>query len=97
MKVRKHFRTSSSVIDLLILDITSNRVVNKDTFFNYCVNERLDMLSRKYDEKLDKISSFVIMNCNYDSLPIDCLSRMILSLSKVTNALSKGIISILGK
>ena len=97
MKVRKHFRTSSSMIDLIILDVVSNRVVNKDTFFNYCVNERLNVLSARYDEKLDKISSFIIMNCNFANLPVDCLSRMILSLSKITNALTKGIISILGK
>lgn len=97
MRVRKHFRTSSSVIDLIILDVVSNRVVNKDTFFNYCVNDRLEYLSEKYDDKLNKITSFIIMNCNYASLPLDSLSRLILSLSKVTNALTKGLISILGK
>ena len=97
MKIRKHFRTSSSVIDLLILDVVSNRVVNKETFFNCCVNERLEMLSKKYDDKLDKISSFIIMNCSYNNLPVECLSKMIMSLSRVTNALTKGIFSILSK
>lgn len=97
MRVRRHFRTSSSVIDLLILDVVSNRVVNKEAFFNYCVNIRLEKLSKQYDDKLNKISSYIIMHCNYANLPLECLTKMVMSLSKVTNALTKGLISILGK
>ena len=95
MRIRKHFRTSSSTIDLLVLDMVSNRIVNREVFFNYCVNDRLNKLNDQYDKKLDKFVTYVILNYNYYDLPLDCVSRMIMSITKVTNALTKGIISIL--
>lgn len=60
-----------------------------------CVSERITRLNNEYNEKVDKILNFIIMHCNYSNLPIDIISRLIYSLSKVTNALSKGILAII--
>lgn len=95
MKVRKHFRTSVATIDYIISDFGFNRIVNKDIYFRFCVNKRMHQLNEQYDQKLDKILDFLITHCDYDDLPLDCLSKIILSLSRVTNALSKGFISII--
>lgn len=95
MRVRKHFRTSIATIDYIISDFSYNRISNRDVYFKYCVNKRMHKLNEKYDEKLDKILSFLIINCSYDNMPIQCLSKIIMSLSHVTNALSKGFISLI--
>ena len=95
MKVRKHFRTSIPTIDYIIMDFSMNRISNKEVYLRYCVNNRLNMLNKQYDEKLDKILTFIISRCSYDNMPIDIISKCIMSLSKVTNALSKGFISLL--
>lgn len=97
MKVRKHFRTSKSNIDLIIDDFNLNRISNKEVYLRYCVNQRMHKLNETYDSKLDKILSFIIMHCDYDNMPLDCLARIIMSLSKVTNVLSKGFMSVLGE
>lgn len=95
MKVRKHFRTSSSTIDYIIADLTLNRIPNKPAYFRFCVNQRMIILSEQYNKKLDRILNFIILHCSYDNLPIVCLSRIVMSLSKVTTVLSKGFISII--
>ena len=95
MKIRKHFRTSIPTIDYIIMDFSMNRISNKEVYLRYCVNNRLNMLNKQYDEKLDKILTFIISRCSYDNVPIDIISKCIMSLSKVTNALSKGFISLL--
>lgn len=90
MKVRKHFRTSRATIDYIISDFSFNRISNKDLYFKHCVTNRMAQLNDNYNEKVDKILNFIIRNCRYDNMPIHLLSKIILSLSKVTNALSKG-------
>lgn len=95
MKVKKHFRTSSSNINLIISDFSFSRIGDKDIYLRYCVNQRIEKLSQQYDNKLDNILSYIITSCNYDNLPLDCLSRIIMSLSKITNALSKGFMSLI--
>lgn len=95
MKIRKHFRTRTSTIDYIITDFSLNRVIDKKTYFKYCANARMEQLNKQYDEKIDNILNFIILNCEYNNLPLKSMSRIILSLSKVTNALSKGIISLL--
>ena len=97
MKIRKHFRVSSATIDLLSLDLVSNRIVNKEVFFNYCVNERLEKLNNLYDEKIDLITSYIIRNYNHDNLPLEALSRIVFSVTKITSVLTKGLISIISK
>lgn len=97
MKLRKHFRTSISVIELIESDFSYSRISNKDVYFKYCVNKRIQLLSERYDRKIDKILSFIILHCNYDDLPIQSLSKVILSLSKVTNILTKGFLTLLNK
>lgn len=95
MRVRRHFRTSTANINLILSDFSFSRIHNKDTYFKYCVDKRIQLLNENYDAKLDKILSFIIMNCKYDNLPLDALSNIILSLSKVTNILSKGFMYVL--
>ena len=97
MRIRKHFRTSSSTIDLIIADFGFNRIVNKDTYFKFCVNKRIEYLHTDYDNKLNKILSYIIKHCDYDNIPVKSLSVIILSLSKVTNALSKGLLSLISE
>lgn len=97
MRIRKHFRTSSATINYIISDFSLNRISDKNTYFKFCVNNKLNNLNERYDSKLDKLLSFVIMNCDYDNLPLKSISCMIASLSKVTTALTKGILSLIGR
>ena len=97
MNVRKHFRMSNATIDLIVADIVSNKIVSREICFNHCVLDRLDKLNNQYEQKLDKILTYIISHCSYANLPIDCLSKIIFSLSKVTNALVKGLVSVIGK
>ena len=97
MKLRKHFRTSESTVDYIISDFSLNRIVDKDTYFKYCVSVRIDKLSKRYDNKIDRILRFILYNCEFDNYPIISISKIILSLSKVTNVLTKGFISLIDK
>lgn len=97
MRVRKHFRTSTSIVDLIVSDFSYSRISDRDIYFKYCVDKRIELLSERYDAKIDKILSFIILNCNYDNLPLHSLAKIIMSLSKVTNILSKGFISLISK
>lgn len=94
MKIKK-FRTSSATIDYIIADFTLNRISNRDICFMKCVGDRINRLSDEYNAKVDKILNFIIMHCDYSNLPIDIISKIIYSLSKVTNAVTKGILSII--
>ena len=80
MKLRKHFRTSESVIDLIVSDFSYSRISDKEIYFRYCVDKRIQLLSERYDNKIDKILSFIILNCSYDNLPLQSLAKIIMSL-----------------
>ena len=95
LRVRKHFRTSIVTIDYIISDFSFNRISNKEVYLKYCVNKRIQKLSEDYDKKLDKILNFIILHCDYDNMPMNALSKVILSLSHVTNVLSKGFIALI--
>lgn len=95
MRVRKHFRTSKSTIDYILADFSLNRISNKETYFMICVNDRLNKLNLEYNNRIDKILNFIIRKCNYTNLPIESIARIMYSISKVTNALSKGILSLI--
>lgn len=95
MRVRKHFKVSPATIDYIITDFNLNRIVDKDLYFKNCVIKRMIDMSNEYDEKLDKILSFLILNCNFERMPIQTVTRIVNSLSKVTTALSKGFMSII--
>lgn len=95
MKVRKHFRTTSATIDYIITDFNLNRIVDKDVYFKNCVTKKMIELSDDYDKKIDKVLSYLIIYCDFEKMPLDTVSKIISSLSKVTNALSKGFMSIL--
>ena len=95
LRVRKHFRTSIVTIDYIISDFSFNRISNKEVYLKYCVNKRIQKLNEDYDKKLDKILNFIILHCDYDNMPMNALSKVILSLSHVTNVLSKGFIALI--
>ena len=95
MNIRKHFRTSSSTINYIISDFDLNRITDKNMYFKFCVNNRLDKLNESYDNKLDRMMTFIIKHYSYDNLPIIGVSKIIMSLSKITNALTKGLISLI--
>ena len=95
MRVRKHFRTTSATIDYIITDFNLNRIVDKDVYFKNCVTKKIIELSDDYDKKIDKVLSYLIIYCDFEKMPLDTVSKIISSLSKVTNALSKGFMSIL--
>lgn len=95
MRVRKHFRVSSADIDYIIADFSLNRISNKDVYLMLCINERFKRLNREFNEKVDKILDFIILKCDFSNYPVKCISRMMYSLSKITNALTKGILTLI--
>ena len=95
LRVRKHFRTSIVTIDYIISDFSFNRISNKEVYLKYCVNKRIQKLNEDYDKKWDRILNFIILHCDYDNMPMNALSKVILSLSHVTNVLSKGFIALI--
>ena len=97
MKIRKHFRTSPTTIDYIVSNFNLTRISDNDKYFKYIVNKRIMELNKSYDEKLDKLLTYIIKYCRYDNIPVQSLSRIILSLSKITNTLSKGFLSIISK
>jgi hypothetical protein len=97
MKVRKHFRTSSATIDYIIADFSLNRITNKKEYFVMCINSRIKELNQEYNDRVDRILNFIIMHSSYDNMPLACVSKIIFSLSKVTNALTRGILYLIGE
>lgn len=91
MKIRKHFRTNPATIDLLIVDFGMNKISNKDKYLRECIENRIEMLNKRYDRKIDKIITFIIKYFNPEDLPLETISRLIYSISKVVNSLTKGI------
>lgn len=96
MNIAKHFRTQTATIDYIIADFSFNRIGDKGIFLRYCVEKRLQKLNEQYDAKLDRILTFIITYCDYDNLPLESLSKILLSLTKVTNVLMKGFTAIVG-
>ena len=94
MEVKDYFKTSEAT-DYIIADLTLNKISNKETYFFMCVNDRIEKLNREYNNKIEKILNFIILHCNYSNLPLQVISKIIYSLSKVTSAVTKGILSII--
>lgn len=95
MKLRKLFRTSPKTINDIILDFTSNRVCDKHQCLLECVNERINKLNTEYEKYINMYLDYIILKCKFNDLPISALSKIILSLSKVTTAITKGILYII--
>lgn len=95
MRFRRHFRTSSATIDYIIADFTHNRITNRETYLTTCMLGRLKTLNDEYNAKIDKFLNYIIINFDYNDLPVACITRMLFSLSKITNALSKGILTLI--
>ena len=95
MKIRKHFRTSQATIDYIIADFSLNKISNKETYLMLCANERINRLNTEYNDRLDRILNFVIMRCNFTDLPVKVIAKMMYSLTKVTNAVTKGLLSLI--
>lgn len=92
MRVRKHFRTSQATIDYIVADFSLNKISNKETYIMLCANERLNRLSEEYNNRLDKLLDFIIMRCNFADMPVKVIAKMMYSLTKVTNAITKGLL-----
>ena len=60
-----------------------------------CVNDRLNKLNDEYNNKLDRVLNYIIRRCSFSDMPVEIISRMMYSVSKITNALSKGILSLI--
>ena len=96
MKIRKHFRTDTSVVDYIITDLNIN-IVNKEDCLDKCVAERITKLNKSYNDQLDKIITEIILRCDFQDLPIQAISKMTLSLTKVMDIMNKGFMSIIGE
>lgn len=94
MKLKK-FRMSCATIDYIVADFTLNRITDRDNCFMGCVSERLERLNASYNRQINRVLNSIILYCSYDSFPVEIISKIIYSLSKVTNALSRGILSII--
>lgn len=95
MRVRKHFRTSAATVDYIIADFSLNRITNKETYFMLCVNDRINKLNTEYSNKIDKILNFIILRCSFTNYPVHSIAKMMYSISKITTALTKGILSLI--
>jgi hypothetical protein len=95
LEIRDYFKTSEATTDYIIADLTLNKISNKEIYFYKCVNERIEKLNNEYNGRVEKILNFIILHCDYSNLPLQTISKIIYSLSKVTNAVTKGILSII--
>ena len=95
IEVEDYFITSEATTDYIIADLTLNRISNREMYFYKCVNERVDKLNNEYNLRVEKLLNYIILHCEYSNLPLHTISRLIYSLSKVTNAITKGILSII--
>ena len=95
MKLRKLFRTSPKTINDIILDFTSNRVYDRHQCLLECVNERINKLNAEYEKYINMYLDYIILKCKFNDLPLPAISKIILSLSKVTTAITKGILYII--
>ena len=95
MEVKDYFKMSEATTDYIIADLTLNRISNKENCFYKCVNDRVEKLNDEYNNRVEKILNFIILHCDYSNLPLQTISKIIYSLSKVTNAVTKGILSII--
>lgn len=95
MRVKKHFRTSVATTEHIIADFSYNIIIDRDGYFLKCVGDRINLLSNEYNSKVDKILNFIILSCEYSNMPLTIISKIVYSLSKVTTAVSKGIMSII--
>lgn len=93
--IKDYFKTSEATTDYIIADLTLNRISNKENYFYKCVNDRVEKLNKEYNARVEKILNFIILHCEYSNLPLQTISKIIYSLSKVTNAVTKGILSII--
>ncbi len=96
-RFRKLFRTSSSTIDYIITDLTINKINNRDTFFTNCVNHKLCDLEDEYNDRVNKILDYVICHCDFNHMPVKLIATLLNSISKITNAMTKGLVSLFGK
>lgn len=95
MKIRKHFRTDTAIVNYIIADLNHNKI-NKEAYLDRCVAQRISKINEQYDRKLDKIITFIILKCDFDNLPIQTITRLTLSLTKVMNVINKGFLSMIG-
>lgn len=95
MKIRKHFRTNTSTIDYIIADLNLNKI-NKQDYLENCIAEKVDKVNKRYDRELDRITTFIILRCNCEDLPLEALSQITMSLTKVMNILNRGFLTIIG-
>ena len=95
MNINKHYRTSTQTIQDILLDIGLNPIYDKDSFFIDKVQERIDKLNKQYDTKLDKILNIIILNYSFENLPVETLSRIMMSTNKIKTTMSKGLLSLL--
>ena len=95
LEVKDYFKTSEATADYIIADLTFNKISNKEVYFFKCVNERIEKLNNEYNNRVEKLLNFIILNCEFSNLPLQIISKIIYSLSKVTNAVTKGILAII--
>lgn len=95
LDIEQEFCTSSAIIDYIIADFSLNRISDRENYFMRCVNDRVNMLSKEYNDKVDKILNYIILHFDYSNYPIESITKIIYSLSKITNAVSKGILSLI--
>lgn len=95
MRIKRHFRTDPAIVDYIIADLNLNKI-NKEECLLKCMTERINLVSKIYDEKLDKVITFMIVKCNFDNMPINIIGRIMKSLTKVMGVINKGFLSIIG-
>lgn len=95
INVKDYFITSDATVDYIIADLTLNRITNREMYFYKCVDDRVNKLSLEYNSRVEKLLDYIILHCEYSNLPLETLSKLIYSLSKITNAVTKGILSII--
>lgn len=93
----KKFNMSCATLKYIDADFSRNIMSNKEAYLLECANNRINEVNNEYNQRVDNILNYIILRYDYRNMPLDIIAKILRSVSKVTNTMLKGILSIIRK